>query len=154
MAFAAYLIGYKKFEMDLSLVICQSHWTDPGNGEVIELPVPRCRAYEDRHGMWANEVIVFLMCLTFVIWGLRTKKAADGLHWIAIGIGLVGAVYLPLLWLARQHVEGDWRPTPMLMPVPVPTPTEQDPGLSRIGLKIQSVLVVYICIFIFGGAIA
>jgi hypothetical protein len=42
MAFAAALIGYKKFEMDESRIGCSDTWTDPGDGAIIKLLVPRC----------------------------------------------------------------------------------------------------------------
>ena len=124
MALAAALIGYKKFVADESRVGCSDTWTDNGDGAVIKLLVPRCYAYQERFDAASNEVLVFLMCLGFIAYAVRTltrrEKAQDWLHWVALGLGLAGAVYIPLTWVARNHVEGNWRPTPFLMEVAPP----------------------------------
>ncbi len=124
MALAAALIGYKKFVADESRVGCSDTWTDPGDGAVIKLLVPRCYAYQEAFDAASNEVLVFLMCLGFIAYAVRTltrrEKAQDWLHWVALGLGLAGALYIPLTWAARAHVEGNWRPTPFLMEVAPP----------------------------------
>ena len=124
MALAAALIGYKKWAPDMSRVGCSDTWTDPGDGAVIKLLVPSCYDYKVEFGGASHEVIVFLMCLGFIAYAVRTllkkEKAQDWLHWIALGLGLWGALYIPLAWAARQHVEGDWRPTPLLVRVMPP----------------------------------
>lgn len=121
MAFAAALLGYTKWAADPARIGCSDTWTDPGNGDIIKLPVPHCYDYKVMHDAAANEVIVLLMCLGFVAYAVRafrrSEKPQDWLHWIALGLGLMGALYIPLRWAARLHVEGDWRPTPLLVRV-------------------------------------
>jgi hypothetical protein len=183
MAFAAALIGYKKWVADESRVGCSDTWTDPGDGAVIKLIVPRCYAYQEKFDAASNEVIALLMCLGFVAYAVRTlfrrEKTQDWLHWIALGLGLAGALYIPLRWAARAQVEGNWRPTPFLMEVPPPGWTaenyydnikramnwteteiaesnaraaEQAKAFDRMSSKFGAAVVAYIIMFIVMGS--
>jgi hypothetical protein len=182
MALAAALIGYTKWAPDMSRVGCKTHWTDAGNGATGEYIVPSCHEYKVQFDAASNEVIVFTMCLGFLAYAIRTllkkEKAQDWLHWIALGLGLAGAIYIPLRWAARQHVEGDWRPTPLLVSVLPPGWTNENyqdnvwrrmnwteteisdfnassakgaAAVARLGNKLGAVVVAYVICFLVAG---
>jgi hypothetical protein len=128
-ALAASLLGYQKFVPDMSRIGCSDTWTDPGDGAVIKLLIPSCYAYQVPFDAASNEVIFFIMCLAGLCYGayvLRAKKQQDRSTLVLTLLALAFAIWIVLRWAARDHVEGSWRPTPILTRVLPPGWTREN----------------------------
>ncbi len=130
-ALSASLIGYQKFVADPARVGCSDTWTDPGDGKVIKLMVPECHDYLEKHDAAFCEIASFIGGWIALFYLLPAfKKTTDNVArfmlagWVTLA--LFCAIYLPLRWAARNHVEGSWRPTPFLMPVAPPGWTREN----------------------------
>jgi hypothetical protein len=109
-AIAAYLLRMKRFEPDWDRLVTETHWQG-SSGRWYEHYTPMNNYYGHHVAKpIGEEVFMFLFGLVVTWWGWRNNKAESRLFFLAIGVPFL--IYLPLLWLARQHVEGDWTAVP------------------------------------------
>lgn len=116
-AIAAYIIGYKPWVPDYDRLMTMVEWqggptVNGVDNSWIPLYKPVTANYEEQNV--GGELFLFTAALAIVFWGWRNRnhKVDATAARIFFGLALVAVVYFPLLWLARQHVEGDWTAVP------------------------------------------
>ncbi len=122
-AIAASILGLKKWEPDYDRLMTMTEWQGGPQKSWISLYKPVTAEYEPFSV--GNEIFLFVAALALVFWGWRNKdhKVDHIFARIVLGLALAAAIYYPLLWTARQHVEGDWAAAPpRLMKYEVDTP--------------------------------
>ena len=108
----ATLLGLQRWVPDYDRLITETEWQGGPMKSWIPLYKPVTAEYEPYH--ISNEIILFAMALLVICWGWwqRNHKVDGQGARIFMGLGAAGAVYLLMLWAARQHVEGDWKAAP------------------------------------------
>lgn len=120
---AATILRLQPWQPDYDRLVTETEWQGGPHKSWIPLYKPVMTDYEPVH--ISNEIMGFavLALLAFFSWTQRNHKV-DGLgSRILMGIAIAGMAYMALLWLARQHVEGDWTAVPpRLMRYEIDTP--------------------------------
>ena len=113
-AIAAYLIGLKRFAPNDDLLMTMVEWQGGPAKSWIPYYKPIMTDYSHFNCHISNEIILFLLALVAGIWAWRNRNhKEEGIFArVVLGLSLAAAVYIPLLWLARHHVEGDWTAVP------------------------------------------
>ena len=124
----ATLLGLHRWAPDYDRLVTETEWQGgPHNGWV---PLKKPVTYEYGHDVAepiGSEVIMFLMTLAIGVWAWRNRhhKVDRIFARVVLGACVAGALYFIMLWLARQHVEGDWKAVqPRLMKYEVDTPEQ------------------------------
>jgi hypothetical protein len=124
-AFAVSLLGLKRFVPNDDLLVTMVEWQGGPHKSWVPLYKPITTEYGYFNTHISNEVILFLFALGVGFWAWRNRnhKTEAVFHRVVLGLCIAAAVYFPLLWTARQHVEGDWTAVPpVLMRSEVDTP--------------------------------
>lgn len=122
-AIAAFILGLKKWQPDYSRLMTMTEWQGGPQESWISLYKPVTTEYVDYSV--GNEIFLFVAALVLAFWGWRNKDHETDhiLARIVLGLALAAAIYYPLLWTARQHMEGDWTAAPpLLMKYEIDTP--------------------------------
>jgi hypothetical protein len=132
-AICAYLLGLQRWTPNHDRLMTMVEWQggpqqsgqqQSGQQEGwIPLYKPITATYEPHH--ISNEIILFAMALLFTWWGWRNRHNKNDSIFArgVLALSAAGALYLVMLWLGRQHVEGDWTAVPpRLMKYEVDTP--------------------------------
>ena len=122
-AFAAFILGLKKWQPDYDRLITETEWQGGPQKAWIPYYKPITHNYEPDH--IGNELVIVAIALFVAWWGWQNRhhKVDRIFARIMCGLALATALYFPLLWAARQHVEGDWKALPpRLMRSEVDTP--------------------------------
>ena len=111
-AICAYLLGIKRWAPDHDRLMTMVEWQGGPQQSWIPLYKPVTEDYEPYH--ISNEIFLFALALLVILWGWwqRNHKVDGRGARIFMGLGAAGAVYLLMLWAARQHVEDDWTAAP------------------------------------------
>lgn len=111
-AICAYLLGLKRWMPDHDRLMTMVEWQGGPQQSWIPFYKPVMAEYEPYHV--SNEIMLFVLALLVILWGWwqRNHKIDGRGARILMGLGAAGAVYLLMLWTARQHVEGDWKAAP------------------------------------------
>lgn len=122
-AICAYLLGLQRWTPDYHRLTTATHWQGGPQESWIPLYKPVTEVYEEQQ--IGSEIVLFVIALLVAWWGWRNRNnknekiLARGVLALCTG----GALYLVMLWLGRQHVEGDWTAVPpRLMKYEVDTP--------------------------------
>ena len=108
----ASLLGVQRWVRNDSQLMTMTEWQGGPQMSWIPHYKPVTADYEPDH--ISRELSLFAMALVIGIWAFRNRNHkidrifARGV----LGLCVAGAIYLSLLWLARQHVEGDWTALP------------------------------------------
>ena len=127
-AIAAYITGYKPWAPNYDHLMTMVDWqggpTINGiDNSWIPFYKPITANYEPDH--IGNEITILVLILGLAIWGYlnRNHKVDAVFARTVMGLCIASAVYMCLIWIARQHVEGDWTAVPpRLMKHEVDTP--------------------------------
>ena len=122
-AICASLIGLQRWAPDHDRLMTMVEWQGGPHKSWVPFYKPITAEYELYH--IGNEIVLFVVALLVVWWGWRNRNhKIDGRGArILMGLCGAGAIYLLMLWAARQHVEGDWKAVPpRLMKHEVDTP--------------------------------
>ena len=122
-AIAASILGLSPWAPNYDRLITETEWQGGPNKSWIPLYKPVTHEYEPFS--IGNEIFLFVMALAIGVWAWsNVHHKMDGtLARIVLAPAIACAVYFSLLWLARQHVEGDWTAAPpRLMKYEVDTP--------------------------------
>lgn len=111
-ALAAFILGLKKWQPDYDRLITEVEWQGGPMQSWIPLYKPITYDYAPHH--IGNEIALFAMMMLFAWWGWRNRdhKVDRIFARVVLGVSLAAVIYFPLLWAARQHVEGDWTAVP------------------------------------------
>jgi len=116
-AISAFLLGLRRWAPDYDRLVTMEF----GQGGPLYKPVTV--VYEEHH--IGGELMLFVGALLLACWGYKNRHHKVD-HIFARGVLALcaaGALYLAMLWLGRQHVEGDWKAVPpRLMKYEVDTP--------------------------------
>ncbi len=121
----ASLLRLQRFVPNDDLLVTMVEWQGGPHKSWVPLYKPISTEYGHFNAHISNEIILFLFALGVGIWAWRNRnhKTEAVFHRIMLGLCVAGAIYFPMLWLARQHVEGDWTAVPpVLMRSEVDTP--------------------------------
>jgi hypothetical protein len=124
-AFAASLLRLQRFVPNDDLLVTMVEWQGGPHKSWIPLYKPITYEYTHFNAHISHEIILFLFALLLSAWAWRNRnhKTEAVFYRVVMGLSIAAAVYFPLLWLARQHVEGDWTAVPpVLMRSEVDTP--------------------------------
>jgi hypothetical protein len=124
-AFAASLLRLQRFVPNDDLLVTMVEWQGGPHKSWIPLYKPITYEYGHFNAHISNEIILFLFALLLGVWAWRNRnhKTEAVFYRVVMGLCIAAAIYFPLLWLARQHVEGDWKAVPpVLMRSEVDTP--------------------------------
>lgn len=120
---AAYLTGYKPWTPDHDRLMTMVEWQGGPQKSWIPYYKPITTVYEPDH--IGNEIVVMVILLVLALWGFmnRYHKVDATFARTIMGLSIAFIIYTGLIWLARQHVEGDWTAVPpRLMKYEVDTP--------------------------------
>jgi hypothetical protein len=120
---AAYIIGLRAWQPDYNRLVTETEWQGGPHKAWILLYKPITHDYEAQHV--GNEVVAFLIAVALSAWAYKNRhhKVDAVFARVVLVAAAAAALYFPLLWLARQHVEGDWTAVPpRLMKYEVDTP--------------------------------
>jgi hypothetical protein len=111
-AIAASILGLKKWAPNYDRLVTETEWQGGPAASWIPLRKPITAVYEDYSV--GNEIFLFIMATAIAIWAWRNRNNKEEVIFarIVLGLSLAAAVYFPLLWTARNHVEGDWTAVP------------------------------------------
>jgi hypothetical protein len=114
-AFCAYLLGMQRWVPDYNRLVTETAVQAKYSGEWHQLYVPVTHDYVP--GSLGAEVFWFVVALgaTYWAWCYRKDKVnrAGVLATLVIAVPFV--IYIPMMWLARHHVEGDWTAVPPML---------------------------------------
>ncbi len=109
---AAYIIGLRPWQPNHDRLVTETEWQGGPHKSWIPLYKPITHEYkEDTVG---NEILLFCAALMIAFWAWRNRhhKVDAVFARVVLVAAAAAALYFPLLWLARQHVEGDWTAVP------------------------------------------
>ncbi len=113
-AICAYLLDLQRFVPNEDLLVTMVEWQGGPHKSWVPLykPITYEYGYFNRH--ISNEIILFLMALAIGIWAWRNRnhKVEAVFARVVLGLCIATVIFFPMLWLARQHVEGDWTAVP------------------------------------------
>ncbi len=124
-AFAASLLRLQRFVPNDDLLVTMVEWQGGPHKSWIPLYKPITYEYTHFNAHISHEIILFVAALLLGVWAWRNRnhKADATFARIVLGLSIAATIYFPLLWMARQHVEGDWTAVPpVLMRSEVDTP--------------------------------
>ena len=116
-AICTYLLGLRRWAPDYDRLVTM----EIGQGGPLYKPVTA--VYEEQQ--IGSELMLFVGSLLLAWWGWRNRhhKVDRIFARGVLALCAAGALYLVMLWLGRQHVEGDWKAVPPhLMKYEVDTP--------------------------------
>jgi hypothetical protein len=116
-AFAASLLRLKRFVPNDDLLMTMVEWQGGPHKSWIPLYKPISTDYSHFNAHISNEIILFVAALLIGVWAWRNRNDKENatLARVVLGLSIAAAVYFPLLWLARHHVEGDWTAVPPVL---------------------------------------
>ncbi len=126
-AFAASLLGLKRFVPNDDLLVTMVEWQGGPHKSWVPYYKPITTEYTHFNAHISNEIVVFLLALLIGAWAWRLHPHRRGCRRnrnhkvdatfarVVLGLCIAAAVYFPLLWVARQHVEGDWTAVPPVL---------------------------------------
>ena len=108
----ATLLGAERWTPNHDRLMTMVEWQGGPQQSWIPLYKPVMTDYAPHH--ISNEIILFALALLFAWWGYKNRhhKADGTFARIVLGLCGAGALYILMLWGARQHVEGDWKAVP------------------------------------------
>lgn len=131
-AICAYLLGLRRWTPNHDRLTTATHWQGGPHNSWIPLYKPVTEVYEEQ--LIGSEIVLFVGALLIAWWGYKNRNHKID-HIFARGVLALcaaGALYLVMLWLGRQHVEGDWTAVPpRLMKYEVDTPEFLEKQASR-----------------------
>ena len=111
-AICATLLGLRRWVPDYDRLITETEWQGGPYQSWIPLSMPVTYNYEAAH--IGNEIFLFVFALVVAWWCFRNRN--DPLEKssarIFLAISAVTIIFFAMLWLGRQHVEGDWKAVP------------------------------------------
>lgn len=127
-AICAAILRMKKFVPDWDRLITETHWQGSTSGRWYEHYMPVTYEYGHHEAKPIGvEVALFIICAVTAWWAWKNRnnsnKESAGSARFILMISVPLLVILPMVWLARQHLEGDWTAVrPNLMSRTVETP--------------------------------
>jgi disulfide bond formation protein DsbB len=111
-AICAYLLGLRRWAPDHDRLVTMVEWQGGPQQSWIPLYKPETHEYEPHH--ISNEIVLFVGALLIACWGYKNRHhKVDRIFTRGVlALCAAGALYLMMLWLGRQHVEGDWTAVP------------------------------------------
>jgi hypothetical protein len=111
-AICAYLLGLQRWTPNHDRLMTMVEWQGGPQESWIPHYKPVMTDYAPHH--ISNEIILFAMALLFACWGWRNRNNKNDRIFArgVFALCAAGALYLVMLWLGRQHVEGDWTAVP------------------------------------------
>ncbi len=124
-AISAFLLGLRRWVPDHDRLVTATHWQGgPYNSWV---PLSRPVTYEYQEASVVSELILFFCALAYGVWAWKNRNhKVDRIFARGVlALCAAGALYLMMLWLGRQHVEGNWAAVrPHLVRYEVDTPEQ------------------------------
>ena len=111
-AICAYLLGLQRWTPNHDRLMTMVEWQGGPQQSWIPLYKPVTAVYEEQQ--IGSEIALFVGALLIAWWGWRNRhhKIDHILARSVLVLCVAGALYLVMLWLGRQHVEGDWKAVP------------------------------------------